>query len=116
MSAGAAPRLLEQLRETAGVDHHAHLLVGDDGAFALGDDAAPLYELVLESPEPDRARDHVRAHPSHARAMRDLAEMATRIAGVERSGTREVRITDDDPIRLFRSFVTVVLLTRAIVE
>jgi len=46
----------------------------------------------------------------------DLAEMATRIVGVERSGTREVRITDDDPIRLFRTFVTVVLLTRAIVE
>jgi D-amino peptidase len=46
----------------------------------------------------------------------DLAEMATRIVGVERSGTREVRITDEDPIRLFRTFVTVVLLTRAIVE
>jgi len=46
----------------------------------------------------------------------DLAEMATRIVGVERSGTREVRITDDDPIRLFRTFITVVLLTRAIVE
>jgi D-amino peptidase len=46
----------------------------------------------------------------------DFAEMATRIVGVERSGTREVRITDDDPIRLFRTFVTVVLLTRAIVE
>jgi uncharacterized protein len=73
VSAGAAPRLLEQLRETPAVDHHAHLLVGDDGVFALGDDAAPLYELVLESPEPDRARAHVRAHPSHARAMRDLA-------------------------------------------
>ncbi len=46
----------------------------------------------------------------------DLAEMATRVVGVERSGTREVRITDEDPVRLFRTFVTVVLLTRAIVE
>ena len=46
----------------------------------------------------------------------DLAEMATRVVGVERSGTREVRIAGEDPVGLFRTFVTVVLLTRAIVE
>lgn len=73
MSTGAAPGLLEQLVAVPGIDHHAHLMVGDDGVFALGDDAAPLYELVLESPEPERARHHVRAHPSHPRAVRDLA-------------------------------------------
>jgi predicted TIM-barrel fold metal-dependent hydrolase len=73
VSAGGAVRLLAELRAIPGVDHHAHLMVGDDGVFSLGDDAAPLYELVLESPEPDRARAHVRAHPSHTRAMRDLA-------------------------------------------
>jgi len=46
----------------------------------------------------------------------DLAEMATWVEGVERVDARAVQITGEDPIRLFRSFITVVLLTRAIVE
>jgi D-amino peptidase len=46
----------------------------------------------------------------------DLAEMATWIAGVRRSGGTTVELVDDDPVRLFRRFVTVVLLTRGIAE
>lgn len=46
----------------------------------------------------------------------DLAEMATWISGVVRSDTLTVRITDEDPVRLFRTFITVVLLTRGIAE
>ena len=46
----------------------------------------------------------------------DLAEMSTWIRGVERTGTRSVRITDDEPLRLYRTFVTLIALTRSIVE
>ncbi|MGI3783361.1 MAG: M55 family metallopeptidase, partial [Janthinobacterium lividum] len=46
----------------------------------------------------------------------DMAEMATWIKGVTRVDVRTVTMTDDDPIRLFQTFVTVVQLTRAIVE
>lgn len=46
----------------------------------------------------------------------DFAEMATWVDGVRRVGTRMVEVSGDDPVRLFRTFVTVVLLTRAIVE
>ena len=47
----------------------------------------------------------------------DLADMATWIVGVERGSTApRSRMTDDDPIALFRTFITVVQLTRAIVE
>lgn len=46
----------------------------------------------------------------------DLAEMATWITGIERSGGVTVSISDDDPIRLFRTFITAVLLTRGIAE
>jgi D-amino peptidase len=46
----------------------------------------------------------------------DLAEMATWINGVVRCDPLSVRITDEDPIRLYRAFVTVVLLTRGIAE
>ena len=46
----------------------------------------------------------------------DLAEMATWLRGVERTGTRDVQIVDDDPLRLYRTFVTLIALTRAIVE
>jgi D-amino peptidase len=47
---------------------------------------------------------------------RDLAEMATWITGVHRSAGTTTEIVDHDPLRLFRTFVTVVLLTRGIAE
>jgi D-amino peptidase len=46
----------------------------------------------------------------------DLAEMATWISGVQRSGNTTATISDDDPIRLFRTFINTVLLTREIAE
>jgi len=46
----------------------------------------------------------------------DMAEMATWLAGVERSGDRRVTATDDDPLRLYRTFVAMVALTRSLVE
>jgi D-amino peptidase len=46
----------------------------------------------------------------------DLAELATWITGVQRTGNCTVSITGDDPIRLFRTFITTVLLTRDIAE
>jgi D-amino peptidase len=46
----------------------------------------------------------------------DFAEMATWVTGVHRVDPRTVRVTHDDPVALFRTFITVVLLTRAIVE
>jgi D-amino peptidase len=46
----------------------------------------------------------------------DMAEMATWIRGVERTGVRTVTATDEDPLRLYRTFVTMVALTRAIVD
>jgi hypothetical protein len=70
---GTLLSMREELFTIPGIDHHAHLLCADDGEFLLGDDAAPLAELVLESNEPERAREHVRMHPSYGRAMRDLA-------------------------------------------
>jgi D-amino peptidase len=42
----------------------------------------------------------------------DMAEMATWVRGVERSGLRSVMIEGDDPLALYRSFVAVVYLTR----
>jgi hypothetical protein len=44
-----------------------------------------------------------------------MAEMSTWIRGVERAGTRVVTITDDDRLRLYRAFVTIIRLTRSIV-
>lgn len=46
----------------------------------------------------------------------DLAEMASWIDGVTRTGATTVNAADDDPIRLFRRFLTTVLLTRDIAE
>ena len=46
----------------------------------------------------------------------DMAEMSTWIRGVERAAARVVTSTDDDPLRLYRTFVTIISLTRSIVE
>ncbi|MFI8240460.1 M55 family metallopeptidase [Streptomyces sp. NPDC085866] len=46
----------------------------------------------------------------------DLAEMVTWINGVVRADELTVRLRDDDPVRLYRTFVTMVLLTRGIAE
>jgi D-amino peptidase len=46
----------------------------------------------------------------------DFAAMATWIAGFRRTGVRSVTIESDDPLGLFRAFVTMIALTRSIVE
>jgi D-amino peptidase len=46
----------------------------------------------------------------------DMAEQATWIRGVERTGDRAVALRDDQPLRLFQSFITLVYLTRSLVE
>jgi D-amino peptidase len=42
----------------------------------------------------------------------DMAEVASWVRGVERSGVRTVRISGDDPLAVFRSFVAVTYITR----
>lgn len=46
----------------------------------------------------------------------DVAETATWVQRVERTGTRSIRLRDTDLLRLFRTFVTVVTLTRGAAE
>ncbi len=93
--------------------------------------------FAAESLHPDRARELIRAGAQRALARAvtvpppavelpatvqvtfltaDMAEMATWIRGVERVDARTVSVTDDDPLRLYRTFVTAVILTRSIAE
>jgi D-amino peptidase len=46
----------------------------------------------------------------------DMAEQATWIRGVSRVDERSVTVTDDDPLRLFGTFITLVYLTRSLAE
>lgn len=46
----------------------------------------------------------------------DMAEMALWIRGVERVATRTVKIVGDNLLDLYRTFVTIVYLTRALVD
>jgi D-amino peptidase len=46
----------------------------------------------------------------------DYADLATRIHGVVRTGDLSAEITQDDPLELYRVFITVVLLCRGLVE
>ena len=45
-----------------------------------------------------------------------MAEMATWIGGVERTGDRSISLADDDPLALYRRFVAVIAITRALGE
>ncbi|MGE5829423.1 MAG: M55 family metallopeptidase [Micromonosporaceae bacterium] len=49
-------------------------------------------------------------------ASPDMAEQAAWVRGVERTGPRSVALRDDQPLRLFQSFITLVYLTRSLVE
>jgi D-amino peptidase len=42
----------------------------------------------------------------------DMAHVASWVKGVERSGTRSVRIEEDDPLEVYRSFVGITYITR----
>jgi D-amino peptidase len=46
----------------------------------------------------------------------DIAEAATWVRGVERSGPRELRFTGPDPLSVYRSFCATILLTRTVAE
>jgi D-amino peptidase len=46
----------------------------------------------------------------------DMAEQATWVRGVTRVDNRTVELTDTEPLRLFQSFITLVYLTRSLVE
>lgn len=46
----------------------------------------------------------------------DYCELASRIGGVERTGDLSARIVGADPLAIYRSFITVVLLCRGLVE
>lgn len=46
----------------------------------------------------------------------DYCELASRIAGVKRTGDLSASIIGDDPLRIYQTFITVVLLCRGLVE
>jgi D-amino peptidase len=46
----------------------------------------------------------------------DMAELASGVGPVTRVGDRRISLTGTDPLRLFQDFITVVYLTRALVE
>lgn len=46
----------------------------------------------------------------------DIAEAATWVRGVERTGPRELRIQGETPLATYRSFCAAILLTRAVAE
>ena len=46
----------------------------------------------------------------------DIAEAASWVRGVERTGPRELRLVGDDPLAVYRSFCAAILLTRAVAE
>ena len=46
----------------------------------------------------------------------DYAELATWLPGFERTGPRSLRLVDDEPLRMYRTWVAFTAITRAIRE
>jgi D-amino peptidase len=109
--------------------------------FCPGIVAVPVKESIsryaARNLHPERARDAVRS--GVADALRrldalapprialpatvtvdftspDMADQASWVRGVERVALRTVEFVDDDPLRLYRTFLTLVHLTRSLVE
>jgi D-aminopeptidase len=49
-------------------------------------------------------------------ASPDMAEQAICLRGVRRLSSRTVSLTDEDPLRLYQSFIALVFLTHSLVE
>ena len=94
-----------------------------------------ISRFAAESLHPDRACELIRAGAARALAgaaspraidlpatleitflTADMAEMAGWIPRVERTGARVIAVTGDDPLRLYRTFVTIIALTRSVAE
>lgn len=73
-------------------------------------------DAIARLPEAEPPRIELPATLSVRFHNADLAEMATWLRGVERADAKTVTMTDDDPLRLYRTFITAVILTRAIVD
>jgi D-amino peptidase len=97
----------------------------------------PVTRFAAESLHPERACELIRAGAARAVAgagtaplpaidlpatlditflTSDMAEMATWIRGVDRVAARIVSVTDDDPLHLYRTFVTIITLVRSLDE
>jgi D-amino peptidase len=46
----------------------------------------------------------------------DYADLASRVAGVTRTGDLSAEIVEFDPLELYRTFITIVLLCRGLSE
>jgi D-amino peptidase len=96
-----------------------------------------ITRFSAESLHPDTAKDLIRERAQSALAeladakqvdislpatleisfrTSDYCELAGRIAGVERTGDLSATITGDDPLWIYQTFVTAVLLCRGLVE
>jgi D-amino peptidase len=86
----------------------------------------PRRACALIAAGADRATTRAAKHPLPTIALpatiqvtfltADMAEMASWLEGVERSAPRTVSFSGEDPLRLYQTFVTLVTLTRALVE
>ncbi|MFL6111214.1 MAG: M55 family metallopeptidase [Catenulispora sp.] len=84
----------------------------------IAQSAQQAIRALLESPTTPRARIELPATLTVRVRNPDLAEMATWLERVEpdKNDPTIVHLADDDPIRLYRTFITLVALTRGIAE
>ncbi len=96
----------------------------------------PVSRIAAHSLHPDRARELIRETARRAVAAAggaeppplksavlelsvrtsDIAEAASWVRGVDRTGPRDLRFTGDDPLAVYRSFCAAILLTRTIAD
>lgn len=96
-----------------------------------------ITRFSADSMHPDAAQELIRTQATHALSeistaappaidrpatleisfrTSDYCELSCRIVGIERTGALSARLTGDDPLDIFRSFITAVLLCRGLVE
>ena len=114
-------------REAEGIAPHAEKIIVKEslGRFAAAH-IHPTVACELLRDGATRAVQHIeRMQPPRFNVpvtleitflVADMAEMALWIRGVERVNARTVRVVSDDLLGLYQTFVTIVTLTRALVD
>ena len=111
----------ERVRVKDSITRHAASNLHPDAARRLVDEGArrAVERLRAQGQEGQRPQPPVFARPARLEIdflTADMADMATWIDGVERRAPRTVVTEDDDTLRLYRRFVTLIALTRGLAE
>jgi D-amino peptidase len=90
----------------------------DEACKVIFDQAARAIAALADADGPDAQQVNIALPATFAITFRtsDYADLASRIRGVERTGDLTAQIVSNEPLEIYTTFITVVLLCRGLTE